>query len=102
MAFYLLALGACAPSYPPIAAIGGDAAFKARIATRFPQGSGADRLRAELAANGFALLEDPALRRFSAIDRPPNLPCFSETRVDWTEDRRGRIVLIQAARHSCS
>ena len=47
-------------------------------------------------------LEDRLRRRYSALDRPANLPCYSETRIDWTEDRRGRIVLIQAARHPCS
>ncbi|WP_133772617.1 hypothetical protein [Enterovirga rhinocerotis] len=96
-------LSACAPSYPPVAeSVRGDAAFKARIANGFPPGSPAARLRAMLAAEGFRLIEDPAARRFSALERPANLPCFSSTRIDWTEDARGRIVLIQAARQSCS
>ncbi|MDB5592803.1 hypothetical protein [Enterovirga sp.] len=98
----LFGLAACAPSLPPIADRGGDAAFKARIATLYRPGSPAARLRADLAAQSFRLIEDPVARRFSALDQPPNLPCFSETRIDWTEDRRGRIVLIQAARHPCS
>ena len=55
-----------------------------------------------LAREGFALLEDPVARRYSAILRPDNLPCYTATRIDWTEDRRGRIALIQAARHSCT
>lgn len=97
------AAAGCAPSYPPIAATnGGDAAFKSRIATFHPPGSRAQRLRDELARQGFVFLEDPVARRYSAIDRPGNLPCYSETRIDWTEDGRGRIVQIQAARHSCS
>lgn len=97
----LLALPACAPSFPPIAEPRGDARFKALIATRYPPGSPGARLRADLAAQGFVLLEDAAARRYSAIDRPPNLPCLSETRVDWTENRRGRIVLVQAGRQAC-
>jgi hypothetical protein len=99
----LLAGAACAPSYPSIAATArGDAAFKERIARGFPPGSPAARLRARLAAEGFRLIEDPAARRFSALEAPPNLPCFSTTRIDWTEDARGRIVEIQSARHACS
>lgn len=99
----LLSGAACAPSYPPIAgSVRGDAAFKARIATAYPPGSAASRLRAMLAAEGFRLIEDPVARRFSGLEAPPNLPCFSTTRIDWTEDRRGRILEIQAARHSCS
>ena len=98
-----LPLVACAPSYAPIAeAARGDADLKMRIALRFPPGTHAGRLRATLAANGFRLIEDPALRRYSAIEAPPNLPCFSTTRIDWTEDARGRITQIQTARHSCS
>ena len=95
--------GGCAPSFPPAAAAArGDAAFKADIALRYPPGTPAVRLRAMLAANGFRLIEDPALRRYSAIEAPPNLPCFSTTRIDWIEDGRGRIREIQAARHDCS
>lgn len=101
LALLLATLPACAPSFPPIAAPQGDARFKALIATRYPPGSPGARLRADLAAQGFRILDDPVARRFSALDQPPNLPCFSETRVDWTEDRRGRIVLVQAARHGC-
>ena len=93
----------CAPSFPPVAqAARGDAGFKRDIAIHFPPGTSAARLRAMLAVQGFRLIEDPALRRYSAIDAPPNLPCLSTTRVDWTEDARGRIAQIQAARHSCS
>lgn len=99
----VLPLFACAPSYPPVAeAARGDADFKMQVALRFPPGTSAARLRAMLAANGFRLIEDPTLRRYSAIEAPPNLPCFSTTRIDWTEDARGRIGQIQAARHSCS
>lgn len=99
----VLQLTACAPSYPPVAeGLRGDAAFKARIASTYPPGSPAARLRAMLAADGFRLIEDPAARRYSALAIPANLPCFSTTRIDWTEDGRGRIREIQAARHSCS
>lgn len=101
-ALLLLALAACAPAVPPVAGRGGDAAFKARIADRHPPGASGARLRAELAGQGFLFLEDSAARRYSALDRPANVPCLSETRIDWTEDRRGRIVRIQAARHPCS
>ncbi|WP_375461131.1 hypothetical protein [uncultured Enterovirga sp.] len=102
LAVLLATLPACAPSFRPIAEPGGDARFKARIATRYPPGSLGSRLRTELAAQGFVLLADPTGRRYSAIDRPDNLPCYSETRIDWNEDRRGRILVIQAARHACS
>lgn len=99
----LLSAGGCAPSYPEVAAsVRGDAAFKERIALAHPPGSSALRLRAMLAVNGFGLIEDRATRRFSAIETPANLPCFSTTRIDWTEDARGRIALIQASRHACS
>ena len=98
----LIALAGCAPSYPPIAVTRGDAAFKARIAETYPPGSSGAALRAELVREGFQVLDDPIARRYSAIDIPPNIPCFSQTRIDWTQNRRGRIVLIQAARHSCS
>ena len=98
----LATVQACAPSLPPIAQGIGDTDFKARIADRFPPGSRAALLRRELARQGFAFLEDPLARRYSAIERPDNPLCFSETRIDWTENRQGRIVLIQAARHVCS
>lgn len=98
-----LPLFACAPSYPPVAeAARGDADLKMRIALRFPPGTPATRLRVMLAANSFRLIEDPVLRRYSAIEAPPNLPCFSTTRIDWTEDARGRIREIQTSRHACS
>lgn len=97
-----LAAASCGPRYPAIADLGGDAAFKAFIAQRYGPGTRAARLREELAREGFGLLEDPLGRRYSAILRPDNLPCYSETRIDWTEDRHGRIALIQAARHSCT
>lgn len=98
----LLALAGCAPSLPPIAALGGDAAFKARIAEAFPPGSRAERLRTALLRNGFVIVEDPQTGFASALDRPQNLPCYSVTRVDWREDKRGRIAIIQAQRHPCS
>ena len=97
-----LALGACIPEHPPIASPGGDLAFKARIATRFPPGARAARLRAELAANGFQIFDDPRTRLASAISAPENLPCYSVTRIDWREDARGRIAIIQASRQACS
>ena len=65
-------------------------------------GATGDGVSAMLAADGFRLIEDPASRRYSALREPPNLPCFSTTRIDWTEDARGRIREIQAARHSCA
>lgn len=98
----LLAVPSCAPAYPPVAATGGDTAFKARIATDFPPGSSGERLRTELAREGFVIAGDPRTGFFSALDRPPNVPCFSETRIDWRENRRGRITVIQAARHACT
>lgn len=98
----LLAASGCAPAYLPVAATGGDSAFKARIATDFPPGSSGERLRTELAREGFVIAGDPATGFFSALDRPPNVPCFSETRIDWRENRRGRITVIQAARHACT
>ena len=97
-----LALSACASSFPPVARTEGDAAFKARIVTTYPPGSRADRLRAMLQAEGFKVSEDPATGFATALDRPQNLPCFSVTRIDWREDRRGRIAAIQAERHMCS
>lgn len=102
-ALLLLAVpAACAPSFPPIAATGGDSALKARIATTYPPGSSGDRLRGDLARQGFVVRYDPVTRYGSALDVPPNLPCLSETRIDWRENARGRIVVIQAARHVCS
>ena len=101
-ALVLLVLAGCAPSYPQVAEVRGDAAFKARIADAYPPGTPAMRLRAMLAAQNFRLIEDPLARRYSAIEAPANLPCFSTTRIDWTEDARGRIARIQAARHACS
>lgn len=98
----LLAAASCAPVYSPLAATGGDTAFKARIATDFPPGSPGERLRVELAREGFVIASDQTTGLFSALDRPPNVPCFSETRIDWHENRRGRITVIQAARHSCT
>lgn len=97
-----LAASACAPSYPPVADMRGDAAFKYRIATAFPPGSPAERLRATLLREGFVIQDDPRTGFASAIARPGNLPCWSETRIDWRENRRGRIVAIQAQRHVCS
>lgn len=102
-AILLLAVpAACAPSFPPLAERGGDSAFKARIATAYPPGSSGERLRADLAGQGFTVVYDPTTRFGSALDVPPNLPCLSETRIDWRENARGRIVVIQAARHVCS
>ena len=98
----LLALAGCAPLYPPIAERGGDAAFKARIAETYRPGRRGADLRAELLREGFTLLADPGAGRYSALFEPSNLPCFTSVRIDWTEDRRGRIALIQAQRHPCS
>lgn len=98
----MLIAGGCAPSFPPLAERGGDSAFKARIAATYPPGSSGERLRADLAGQGFTVVYDPVTRLGSALDVPPNLPCLSETRIDWRENARGRIVLIQAARHTCS
>lgn len=98
----LLSIGACAPVVPPIADTGGDLAFKARIATGHPPGSRAAPLRAELARQGFAIAEagDPPV--VSAVFRTQNLPCYSVVRIEWREDRRGRIAAIRAARQACS
>jgi hypothetical protein len=102
IAVFALALSACMPEYPPLAAVSGDAAFKARVATRFPPGSRAGRLRAELAANGFQVFDDPQTRLATAVYTPQNLPCYSVTRIDWREDARGRVREIQASRQACS
>lgn len=102
-ALCMVCAAGCAPSYPSMATSArGDAAFKERIATAHPPGTPAAHLRAKLAGDGFTLIEERATRRFSAIEAPTNLPCFSTTRIDWTEDARGRIGQIQAARHACS
>ena len=97
-----LALGGCAPSFPPIAEPGGDAAFKARIATAYRPGMRADALRARLVAEGFAIAEDRSTGFATALSTPDNLPCYSLTRIDWREDRRGRILVIQASRQACT
>ena len=93
-------LGACAPTFALIAVnTPGDQGFKARIAQTYPPGSDPASLRAELAGQGFTIVADPAGRpRYSAILRGGNIPCLSYTRVDWNEDRRGRIAVIQAER----
>ena len=97
------ALAGCAPEFPPIAAGGpGDQGFKARIARNHPPGSSAKWLRDELIREGFTVYSDPATRLNSALFNPENLPCFSETRIDWQEDRRGRITRIQAQRNDCT
>ena len=96
-------LAACAPEFPPIVAgSAGDHVFKARIAQAYPPGSRAAAMRSELIREGFTLYDDRALRRHSAIYRAENLPCFSSVRIDWTEDRRGRIAEIQAQRADCT
>ena len=97
------ALAGCAPAFPPISAgLSGDYAFKARIARNHGPGSSAAILRAELISEGFTLFADPATRLNTALFRPENLPCYSETRIDWQEDRRGRIKSIQAQRGDCT
>jgi hypothetical protein len=96
-------LAGCAPTFPPIAdRLAGDHAFKARIARNHGPGSSADSLRAELFREGFTLVADPVTRLNTALFRPENLPCYSETRIDWQEDHRGRITRIQAQRNDCS
>ena len=81
----------------------GDQGFKVRIAKTYPPGSDPAPLRAELAAQGFTLVADPlGRRRYSAVLRGDNIPCASYTRVDWNEDRRGRIAVIQVERLDCS
>lgn len=98
-----LAMSACVPILPPIAAeVAGDAAFKSRIATTFPPGSRSAVLRAELEAEGFRVYDDLTGTRHTATYAATFLPCDIEVRVDWTEDRRGRIARIQAQRHDCS
>ncbi len=97
------ALAGCAPAFPPISAgLAGDHAFKERIARNHGPGSSAAILRAELIREGFTLFADPATRLNTALFRPQNLPCYSETRIDWQEDRRGRITRIQAQRTDCT
>lgn len=98
----LLSAGACAPVYPPVADIGGDLAFKARIAETFGPGSPAARLRAALLADGFTILDEPRTGFASALFRPSNLPCYTQVRIDWREDRRGRVMVIQAGRQACT
>ena len=102
LALALLLVAGCAPQFPPLAERGGDAAFKARIAETYRPGTRGADLRAELLREGFTLLADPGARRYSGLFEPSNLPCFSSVRIDWTEDRRGHIALIQAQRHPCS
>lgn len=99
----LAGLSACAPEFPPIVAgTAGNHVFQARIAQAYPPGSRAAPMRAELIEEGFTLYDDRVLRRHSAIFRAENLPCFSSVRIDWTEDRRGRITQIQAQRADCT
>jgi hypothetical protein len=96
-------LSACAPTFPPIASTPvGDHGFKARIATMHPPGSRAAGLRGELAREGFVVVGADEGRINSAFWGADTLPCFSRVRIDWTEDRRGRISRIQAQRHDCS
>jgi hypothetical protein len=95
------ALAGCAPTAPPVA-FGGDAAFKARMADRFPPGTPGARVRDELGAAGLAIEGTPDGRRWIAYDVPENLPCYSRTRVDWREDARGRVALLTAQRAECS
>ena len=96
-------LAGCAPEFPPIAAgLPGDHVFKARIARNHGPGSSAGLLREELVREGFTIVSDPATRLSTALFRPENLPCYSQTRIDWQEDRRGRITRIQAQRHDCT
>lgn len=72
------------------------------MAELYPPGSRGERLRAELSAQGFTIGGDPASGRWVAYDVPENLPCYSRTRVDWREDRRGRISILTAQRNSCT
>ncbi len=98
-----LALSACAPVLPPIAAeVAGDAAFKSSMAMRFPPGSSSDALRVELEREGFRVYDDASGSRHQARFAFPNLPCDTLVRVDWLSDRRGRIVRLGAERHDCS
>jgi hypothetical protein len=102
LALLIAALGACTPLYPPIADAGSDSGFKYWIATRYGPGTRAEILRADLAKQGFAFAPSEAERfRYSATKAETNLPCFTYVRVDWNEDRRGRISLIQASRLQC-
>lgn len=94
-------LAGCAPTAPPIA-FGGDAAFKARMAERYPPGSPGARLRTDLAAEGLRIEGTPDGRRWIAYDAPENLPCYGRTRIDWREDLRGRVTLLTAQRAECS
>ena len=96
-----LALAGCAPTAPPIA-FGGDAAFKARMAERYPPGTPGERLRAELGAAGLRIEGTAEGRRWIAYDVPENLPCYGRTRVDWREDGRGRVTILTAQRAECS
>jgi hypothetical protein len=97
------ALCGCAPEFPPMATgLAGDHAFKARIAQTHGPGSSAGRLREVLVGEGFTVLFDPATRFGTALFRPQNLPCYGETRIDWQEDRRGRVARIQAQRQDCT
>lgn len=96
-------LAGCAPAFPPVATgVPGDHGFKARIARDYPPGSPARRLRDDLSAEGFVIAMDPVTGYGTALSRPANLPCFGETRIDWREDRRGRVVRVQAQRLDCS
>lgn len=98
-----LALSACAPVLPPIAAgVAGDAAFKSSMAMRFPPGSSSEALRAELEREGFKVYGDASWTRHQARFAFTNLPCETLVRVDWLSDRRGRIVRLGAERHDCS
>ena len=102
LALLIAALGACTPLYPPIADAGSDSGFKYWIATRYGPGTRAEILRAELAKQEFVFGPSEAPRfAFSATKGATNLPCFTYVRIDWNEDRRGRISLIQAARLQC-
>ena len=98
----LVLIAACEPAYPPIADVTHDSDFKYLIATRYGEGTPAAALRARLAGEGFVVTasEAPGFR-YSATRGETNLPCFSYVRVDWNEDRRGRISLIQASRLQC-
>lgn len=99
----LVWLGACDPVYPPIAAgVAHDSGFKALIATRYGPGTPAAVLRRELAAEEFVFTASEARGfRYRAVKPEPNLPCFSNVAIDWNEDSRGRISLIQASRLQC-
>ena len=93
---------ACTPVLPPIADVGNDAAFKSAIARRYGPGTPAAALRSDLLREGFtSAMSDVRGFRYSAVKAEPNLPCFSYVRVDWNEDGRGRISLIQASRLQC-